>query len=318
MIERLRGTYREYSPKFWILVGATFVDRVGGTLVFPFFALYVTQQFDVGMTEAGYVFGIFAVSGFFGNLIGGALADRFGRRSIVLFGLVFSALSSVVMGLTNQFSLFLPLVGVVGLLSDIAGPARAAMIADLLPEEQRAEGFGIMRVAGNLAWIAGPTIGGLLATRSYLFLFVGDAISSLITAVIVYKMIPETMPEPEEEEAAGQPLLQTFRGYARVIADRPYLAFLIISMLMNLVYIQLYSTLSVFLRDVHGVPARGYGLLMSLNAGLVVLAQFWVTRRTRDQSPMLMMALGSALYLVGFTMYGLVGTYPLFIVAMLI
>jgi MFS family permease len=318
MFDRIKGTYREYTPKFWVLVGATFIDRVGGTLVFPFFALYVTQKFNVGMTEAGYVFGIFAVSGFFGNLIGGALADRFGRRRIVIAGLVFSALSSVAMGLTNQFSLFLPLVSIVGLLSDIAGPARAAMIADLLPEEQRAEGFGIMRVAGNLAWIAGPTLGGLLATQSYLFLFIGDAISSLITAFIVFRMIPETMPELADKEAAAQPLSQTFQGYFKVIADRPYLAFLIISMLMNLVYIQLYSTLSVYLRDVHAVPAQGYGLLMSINAGLVVVAQFWISRRTRDRPPMLMMASGSIFYMIGFTLYGFVASYPLFIVAMLI
>ena len=122
-----------------------FVDRVGGTLIFPFFALYVTQKFGVGMTQAGVLIGIFSISGMVGNFLGGALADRFGRKGIVLFGLVASALSSVAMGLVNDLAVFYLLAILVGLLSDIAGPGWQAMIADILPEEQRAEGFGIMR-----------------------------------------------------------------------------------------------------------------------------------------------------------------------------
>lgn len=317
MFNRLQSTYRVYDPRFWVLVGATFVDRVGGTLVFPFFTLYITQRFQVGMTQAGMVFAVFAIANSAGNLVGGALTDRFGRRLIVLFGLTFSAASSVALGLADSLALLFPLVVVVGLLSDVALPARMAMVADLLPERQRSEGYGVMRVAGNLAWIVGPTLGGLLATRSYLFLFIGDAISSLITAYIVYRMIPETMPQRFKGEDS-EPLSRSFAGYAKALADRPYLAFLLISIVMNLVYLQLYSTLSVYLRDVHGISPRGYGALMSINASLVVIAQFWVSRRARNRPPMLMMALGSALYLVGFTMFGLVAYFPLFILAMLI
>jgi MFS family permease len=317
MIHRIAATYREYNAKFWILTGATFIDGVGRTLVFPFFTLYVTQKFNVGMTEAGLVFAVFAVTGFAGNLLGGGLTDRFGRRFIILFGLVFSAASSIALGLVESLAILFPLVMVVGLLSDLAGPARTAMVADLLPEHQRAEGFGVLRVAGNLSWIVGPTIGGLIATQSYLYLFIGDAVASLITAFIVFRLIPETMPERAAGEPA-EPIGKTFRGYGQVVTDRPYVAFLVMSIAMNLVYLQLYSTLSVYLRDVHGIAPRGYGALMSINASLVVIAQFWVTRRTRGWPPMVAMALGSALYMVGFTLYGVVGVYPLFIAAMLI
>ena len=49
----IRNLYREYRRSFWILVGATFIDRLGGSLLFPFFALYITKKFNVGMTEVG-------------------------------------------------------------------------------------------------------------------------------------------------------------------------------------------------------------------------------------------------------------------------
>jgi MFS family permease len=317
MLQNFKNTVQEYPSKFWVLVSATFIDRLGGTLIFPFFALYVTKRFNVGMTEAGVLFAIFSVSGFFGNMIGGALVDKFGRKSMLLFGLVISALSSLAMGVVGTLIAFYILAVFVGLLSDVAGPAQGAMVADLLPEEQRADGYGILRVAANISWIIGPVIGGFLATRSYLLLFILDAISSLITAVIVYRMIPETKPV-DAEDKPPETILQTVKGYAVVAADRLFVAFMFASMLMTMAYLQLYSTLSVYLRDVHGLQDSGYGALMSINATAVVVFQFSITRRIRTRPPMLMMLLGSLLYLIGFTLYGFVVTYPLFIIAMLI
>ncbi len=317
MITRLRSTYREYPRNFWVLVGASFIDTLGRTAMIPFFALYVTQKFDVGMTEAGILFAIFSLAGFFGNLIGGALADRFGRKAIIIFGLVVSALSSLAMGLATQLETFYVLAALVGLLSDVAGPAHGAMVADMLPEEKRAEGFGILRVGANLAWIFGPTIGGLLAAQSYQYIFIADAISSIITAIIVFRLIPETRPQAKEL-AAHESMAQTFRGYGTALVDRLFVAFLVVSVLMNLVYLQMYSTLSVFLRDEYGVSPREYGMLMSMNALTVVFFQFWLTRRLRPYRPMALMAVGAALYMVGFSLYGFVTTLMLFAVAMLI
>jgi MFS family permease len=317
MLNNFKVTYKEFPAKFWVVVAASFVDRVGGTLIFPFFALYITQKFDVGMTQAGVLIGVFSFSGLIGNMLGGALTDRFGRRVMVLFGLVFSALSSVAMGLVNELYVFYILAVIVGFLSDIAGPAWQAMIADILPEEKRAEGFGILRVVGNMAWIVGPSIGGLMAARSYLMLFVMDAVSSLITAVIIYRMIPETMPEMAQEGAPSS-MLATLAGYRKVLTDRLYMAYIIVSMLMLVVYLQMYNTLSVYLRDVHGVSPQGYGFLLTMSAVTVIFLQFWVTRRAKKYPPFLMMALGAAFYLVGFSMYGFVSAYALFVTAVVL
>jgi MFS family permease len=317
MFDRVRSTYQEFPAKFRVLVAASFIDRLGSTLIFPFFALYITEKFDVGMTEAGVLFAIFSVCGLLGNMLGGALTDRFGRRRMLLFGLVFSALSSVSMGLVQDLKAFYALAVLVGVLSDVGGPAQGAMVADLLPQEKRAEGYGILRVAANLAWIGGPMIGGLLAQRSYLLLFVLDAISSLITAVIVFRLVPETKPE-RSPEGRQETVMETFGGYLVVLRDRLYMAFLAVSMLMLIVYQQMYNTLSVYLRDVHGVAPRAYGWLLSLDAVIVVVLQFWVARKVRSRPPMLMMLLGTLFYLVGFSMYGFVTAYALFVAAIVL
>jgi MFS family permease len=317
MMNRIRSAYNEFPSKFWILVGASFIDGVGSTMIFPFFALYITHKFGVGMTQAGVLLGIFSTAGFFGSILGGALTDRIGRKALLLFGLIFSAASSVSMGLVNVFAVFFPLVVVVGLLSDVAWPAQSAMIADMLDEDQRAEGFGILRVARNVSWMVGPTIAGLVAAQSYLLLFILDAISSTITAAIIFRLIPETMPE-RSPEARGESLSRTFQGYLKGLTDGSFASFLLISIIMNLVYVQLYSTFSVYLRDVHGISTQGYGFLMSMNATLVVLTQFSITRWVKRRPEMIMLALGSAFYLLGFTSFGFVTTYPQFAVGMLL
>jgi MFS family permease len=191
------------------------------------------------------------------------------------------------------------------------------MIADILPEEKRAQGYGIFRVAFNLSVVIGPAIGGLLAARSYLALFITDAVISLITAALVIRFIPETKPEstPEEIEKG---MAGSFKGYIHVLRDGVFMLFLGASILMVLTYMNMNTTLGVFLRDAHGIPEAGYGWLLSLNAAMVVLFQFPITRRIENQKPLIMMAAGTLLYAIGFALYGFVSIYSLFVLAMVI
>lgn len=318
MIKKFRASIEELPPKFWVLVGAAFVDRVGGTMIHPFFALYITQKFNVGMTQAGLLLGAFSISGFVGNILGGALADRYGRKTIVLIGLVFSALSAISMGLAQQLWVFYVLAVLVGLLSDIAGPAWQAMIADILPEDKRTEGFGMLRVVGNLAWIVGPTIGGLIASRSFLLVFILDSICSLITAFIIFKRIPETKPPEIVAMQKSESIFETLRGYSVALRDRLFMVYIGASMLMVVVYLQMYNSLSVYLRDQHGISTQQYGYLLTSSAVMVVICQFWVSRQVKDYPPMLMLALGAGFYMLGFSMFGIVAVYGLFVAAILL
>src|SRR5258706_11483463 len=88
--------------------------------------------------------------------------------------------------------------------------------------------------------------------------------------------------------------------------------------MMTLVYMNMNTTLGVFLRDSHGIPEIGYGYLISMNAIIVVFLQFWVARKLERFKPMLMMAVGSALYAIGFAMYGFTSTYLMFAVAIVV
>jgi MFS family permease len=319
IIANIKKVYNEFPRLFWIVVLTRFIDSLGGTLLFPFFSLYITQKFGVGMTQAGILLGMNSFFALFGSMVGGALADKFGRRRLILFGLIFSALSSLSLGLANDIQLMYPLIIIVGLLSSMAHPAHEAMLADILPEEKRQEGYGILRVVFNYAWIFGTAMGGFIAARSFFALFVIDAVVSCIVAALIYRLLPETKPQVREEAGRGEESLwETVKGYRVVVRDFAFVAFILSGMLALIIYQQQYGSFAVYLRDTHGIDSKGYGVILSITGLEVVLLQFWISRMIRYRPPFLMMTLGAGIFALGIFMYGMVTGFVMFVIAAII
>ncbi|MCP4763668.1 MAG: MFS transporter, partial [archaeon] len=289
----------------------------GGFMLFPFFSLYLSKRFEVGMVEVGFLFTFFSLGAIFGGTFGGLLTDKYGRKSTMLLGLIASGLGSIAMAFAETLIIFYILAIISGLLGMVGDPARSAMVADLLPPEKQADGFGVLRIAINLSAAIGPAIGGIVAGYGFNYIFFADAASSLITAVIVIVVIKETKPKILEK-TKSESIWKTFEGYKSVLKDRIFMFFLLINIFLSLAYLQLYSTLSVFLIDNHEFSEQNYGLLISLNALIVVLFQFPLTRKISRNKPFVMMGVGAIFYAIGFGMIGFVSSHYLFFVAIII
>jgi MFS family permease len=317
--ERITRTYRAYPRAFWLLVLVMTIDRLGGTLIYPFFSLYLTGRFEVGMSEVGLLFAVFSAASIAGSFAGGALTDRMGRRWMIILSLIATSLSALAMGLVSAIGAFFVIAFVSGLFSEAGTPAYHSAVADLLPSGQRAEGFAILRVGMNVAAALGPLIGGFIATRSYLGLFAADAAISLAAAGIVLGGLPETRPAALSEKQSVVPDSSGGRGgYRQVLRDRAFMLFFGVSILAWLTYVNMDTTLGVYLRDQHGVTPQAYGIILAVNAVMVLFLQFGVTRRVEKRRPMAMMAVGAALFGIGFGIYGVVASYAGFLLAMVV
>lgn len=271
------------------------------------------------MTEVGTMFLVWALaSGLIGNTVGGALADKLGRKTNIIFGLIASAASALMMVLIDDLVVFYIVIGVIGIFEDIAGPARQAMIADLVPEELRGDAYGIFRIIFNLAAAIAPAIGGFMVMRSFELLFYADVVISIGVALFVFFLLPETKPEVHEEAKEEQTLLETFKGYRVVFKDKLYIIFIAVSALSTLMYFNMNSTMSVYLVNHRGISPEQFGYILTLNAGMVVFLQVIFTRLTAKWRPLITIAIGNILYVVGFTMCGIFETYIMYIIAMVI
>jgi predicted MFS family arabinose efflux permease len=315
MFAKLRKTFAEYPRQFWLLMAAVLIDMTGGFLIFPFFSLYFTEKFSVGLTQVGVIYGIWSLTGILGNAAGGALTDRAGRKRMVIYGLVFSALSSLGLALAPTFFWVYITAAIGGLFSSISRPAHQAMVADILPKEQYSDGFGIIRVVGNVAFAIGPAIGGLLASVSYVLLFVIDAISSILAALFIARYLKESQSKESAENVGKQSMAEVFRGYLDPLKDFKLIAVILLGGLVGLVYFQWYFALPVFMRDVHGFAPSIYGGLMSFAGVLVIVFQLPLTRSLKRVSAMALLALGSLLFAIGFGLFAFISALALFVLA---
>jgi MFS family permease len=309
--------FNEYPKPFWVLSLSTFVDRLGTFLLYPFFGFYIKERFSADYTGVGVLFTMLAVGGIFGGIVGGAIADNLGRRLALLFGLIGSAITTLCMGFVHTIELFYLFSFLNGLLGDLGHPGRMAMVTDLLTPEKRSEGFAIIRVAVNLAATIGPALGGFISgtTNNYLILFIADVITSSITAVIVIIVLPESKPIPKQANdgekldlTKKESFSSTIYGYFKVLRDWQFMLFILVGILTTWIYMQFNTTLPVFLLDEHGFAEESFGILLSMNALIVVICQIWVSRLVSKFPPMIVMGIAVTIYGMGFTLFGFVSS----------
>jgi MFS family permease len=320
ILERIQNVYHEYPTAFWVLMTGTFIDRLGTNLIMPFLAIYVVQRFDAKLTQVGLIYTIFAVGSGLGNFLAGALADRFGRRFTLILGLVLAATARIALGLANNFPGLYIAAAFAGLFGAIGWPAQLAMTADLLGPQKRANGFGVQRVVINSTFALGPLVGGFVGPRiGYLPLFILDALTSYFVALIVFARLPETRPNREQVgPLRSENFTQTLAGYGRVLQDGTFVAFILISILTVTAYMQMSTTLSVYLIKFQHMSESFFGALVMLNALMVVFLQFSISRWASQQPLLPIMIGGTAFYLVGFGSYGLPPSTLLFVCAMIL
>jgi len=324
LIEQVRTTWEEYPRQFWTLIFGALINSTGGGLIWPFFSLYLTRRLNFSMTEVGIIFAAFAVVSVVSLVAGGALVDRLGRKPIMLFSLFGSALGIMAMGLTGSADsvtglVLLAFIAVIVLLLGLAGsafgPAVNAMVADLVDGQKRAQAYGLLRVMQNLGVAIGPAIGGFIATRSYLVLFTVAALSSAVYGLIITLFARETKPKVAMTSDASVRVAPKDEGFGRVLCDQVFMLFCGLSLLSQIVYSQMNTTLPVYLNKGFGLSEQWFGLMMGVNAAMVVLFQFPITRLTDRYARGAMMALGVAFYAVGFGMFGFISALLLFFLA---
>ena len=246
-----------------MLFAGAFVNRLG-TFVLPFITLYLTSR-GYSVPQAGLGLAAYGLGAMGAQGVGGLLADRIGRRNAIVlssFGGAGLTLSLVwVNGLWDDRR---PSWRCSGSSAELYRPASSALIADLIEPKARVAAFSAYRLALNLGFACGLSLGGILAAHSYHLLFVGDAITSALFGVIALVALPHGTRTTKHEE-------RHLAGAGRsMAADKGFLLFLGAVFVTAAVYMQNASTFALHVVAL-GYSTKVYGLLQAMNGVLVVL-----------------------------------------------
>lgn len=291
---------RQLPPAAWVLFGGTFVNRFG-TFVMPMLAMYLTRS-GFSVAQSGVAVGAYGAGHLATSMLGGHLADRLGRRHTIALSMFTSAVTMLALSQARGYGSIVALTFAAGLSTELYRPASSALLADIVAADQRVLAFGLYRFAVNLGCAVGPATAGFLAERSFFYVFLGDAISSFAFGVVALLAVPHGVRSRALDERAGG-------GLRAALADRRFAMFLLATVSVTWVVVQMSSTLPIHVAREGFTPSQ-YGVLISLNGLLVVAFEIALTLRMQRFAPVPVIAVGYALTGIGWALTGLAHTLP--------
>ena len=297
----LKENLRALPRAAWVLFLGSFLNKFG-MFVLPFLTLYMTRR-GYSAAEAGLAVGSYGIGSLCASFLGGYLADRLGRRKTILLSMFSGALAMLCLSQARGFPVIVLFAGLTGLTGELYRPASSALLTDLVPSGQRVTAFAAYRMAINAGFAFGAATAGLLAKKSFLWLFIGDAATSMIFGLVAWFALPAGLHGTRTDNS----LFETFRVLRQ---DKRFRQALFATLGIGLVFVQILSTMSLEITR-NGFSPAIYGLMISLNGVMIVLCELPLTTITKRFPARRVMALGFMLIGAGFGSNVLIRTIPL-------
>jgi MFS family permease len=307
-IRAIARVYREafsgLPREVWLLSLAALVNRAG-TMVLPFFSLFLTQDRGLSILVAGRLISLYGIGSIFGSYLGGWLSDRLGSLRTQQVSLVVSGVGYLIITQVDDLLLLSAVIFLVSVIAEAFRPAVMTAVAEHAPEGLQARAFALLRLAVNLGFAFGPALAGLLALYSYDWLFVGDALTCWIAAGLLVLVPAGGRTAAADRDAAAAGAIRS------PWSDGPFLLLMLIVGGLAVSFFQVFSTLPIYLRADYGLREDSIGLLLAFNASLIVAFEMVLIHWAERQNRMLLVAVGCLLVCGGLALLPLGATIPL-------
>ncbi len=317
MLQKLRTLYNEYPRQFWLMITGIVLATAGGSMIWPFLLIYASGKLNLPLSTVATLISINAGTGLLSSFLAGTLADKIGRKVVMVFSLAMNGIAYFFLMRAETYPHFVILMILIGLSNPLYQVGADAMLADMIPSEKRTDAYAINRIANNAAFAMGPAVGGFLASTSYNLAFYGAAAGFIAYSLLLLFLARETLekspnrsdaekrggrgkdsslisasPRPEEEST-------TTNGYLRVFKDKGYMAFVVLVSIGLIAPTMLWILMPVYAKTNFGIPEALYGWIPTTNALMCVFIQYSVTRVTRRHKTLPVAAAGMLIYAAG-------------------
>ena len=297
MISRFLDTYRRafsgLSRDIWYLALITLVHR-SGTMVLPFFSLYITQDLGLAPRYAGAALALYGVGAMVGTYLGGFLSDRIGPLRAQIVSLLATGVGFLALAAARPMWPLAVAIVFASAGAESFRPSSAAAVAAAAAEAVRFRAFALRRLAINVGMTLGPAVGGLLASHDYLWLFVCDAGTCLAAAALLWTLFRNSSDRGESEtaESAGPERRSPWH-------DGPFVGLVFLVTALSIVFFQLLATYPLTLHDTFHLEERTIGFLFAINTLLIICFEMVLVHAVDRFNPIRVAALGAFLTCTG-------------------
>jgi predicted MFS family arabinose efflux permease len=255
------NTFRGLSKEVWWLALITLINRAG-TMVIPFLSLYLTKSLNFSLSDVGWIMTAFGLGSVMGSWLGGKLTDKIGFYKVMVFSLFATGLLFILLQYLNTFITFWFGILIIMLIADMFRPAMFVALIAYSKPENKTRSVTLIRLAINLGFSAGPALGGLIITTlSYHGLFWVDGITCITaTAVLINVLHPKKTQTLENVKSESPTSAYT---------DKLFLVFLGAMILFGIVFLQYFSTMPLYYKDVYFLSELDIGILLGMNGFLI-------------------------------------------------
>jgi MFS transporter, DHA1 family, tetracycline resistance protein len=252
------------SRPLFIIFLTTFVNLVGFGIIIPLLPFYA-QTFGASPLAIGLLFAAFSLSQLIASPLLGHLSDRWGRRPVLIFSLLGTVVSFVMLALANSLAMLFVARVVDGLSGGNITTARA-YIADVSTEENRAKAFGLLGAAFGLGFIVGPALGAAFSHISYTAPIWAAAVITIVAVAMAWLWLPETV---HRAQAGRLP----WRALGELLARAQLRVLLTIDFVYWTAFAVYQTTFALFGARRFGFDAAHIGYLLSAFGFLGVVVQ---------------------------------------------
>ena len=270
-------SFKGFRKEIWILSLVSLINRAG-TMVIPFLSLYLTSDVGMSMAQVGWVMTVFGVGSLIGSWLGGKLSDSIGFYPTMLWSLMLSGVAFIALQYVQTFEMFCLAILVLMIILDTFRPALFVSLRSYSKPENRTRSVTLIRLAINLGFSAGPAIGGLIiATIGYNGLFWVDGLTCIVAGILILLLLDKKESEEQVQETkhADSELRSPYK-------DKAYLLFLVTVLLVGITFLQYFSTVPLYYRDVHNLSEQSIGLLLALNGVIIFLVEMPLVKSIED------------------------------------
>ncbi|WP_346896496.1 MFS transporter [Clostridium sp. UBA7503] len=322
------STYTGLPKEVYILFLGKMINCIGA-FVYPLLSLIITQKVGMSIKDAGLILTLTAIPQGLCIILGGKLVDSIGRKKVIIFFQSFAAVFFIVCGFIKPSTTLIFFIILASCFSSLAQPAYDSMVGDITTSENRKASFSLIYMGLNLGFAIGPFIGGLLFESYLPLVFIGDAITTLISIGLISLFIKETHPklinsnssESDYENQVSSLEKEETGSVFRVFLKRPILIYYALLMLtFQFAYAQWGFAIPLQLGQIFGSGngARYFGILASCNGLIVILLTPIITSLTKKYKTLSIIASGGILYAIAFGSCSFISQLSLFFIVILI